>query len=126
MLRILAADWPGEMQVALLRDGVLDEFHIDRPGAPDGIGDLHVGRVTGLVPAMAGAFVALDGADGFLPDTAGAAGLTEGDHVVVRVVRALNLDGGTSTAFWAKEPAFYRRELKTVRNFLGVEMKPGL
>ena len=45
---------------------------------------------------------------------------------VVRVVRALNLDGGTSTAFWAKEPAFYRRELKTVRNFLGVEMKPGL
>ena len=41
----------------------------------------------------------------------------------MRVVRALNLDGGSSTAIWVKEPPFYRREFKSVRNFLGVELK---
>jgi len=41
----------------------------------------------------------------------------------MHVVRALNLDGGSSTAFWVKEPPFYRREFKTVRNFLGVVLK---
>jgi uncharacterized protein YigE (DUF2233 family) len=40
----------------------------------------------------------------------------------LRVVRAFNLDGGSSTAFWVKEPPFYRREFKTVRNFLGVSL----
>jgi exopolysaccharide biosynthesis protein len=38
-----------------------------------------------------------------------------------RVVRALNLDGGSSTGMWvAGEPGFYRRELRSVRNFLGI------
>lgn len=41
----------------------------------------------------------------------------------MRVVRALNLDGGSSTALWVREPPFYRREFKTVRNFLGVVSK---
>jgi hypothetical protein len=37
------------------------------------------------------------------------------------VVRALNLDGGSSTGLWVKsEPEFYRRELKDVRNYLGL------
>jgi len=35
-------------------------------------------------------------------------------------VRALNLDGGSSTGLWVKEPPYYRRELKTVANFLAV------
>jgi Ribonuclease G/E len=85
---ILADASPGEERVALLRAGVLDEYYIHRPGAPDGIGDVHVGRVTSVLPAMAGAFVALTDAEGFLPDTEGAAGLSEGAHVVVRVMRA--------------------------------------
>lgn len=38
----------------------------------------------------------------------------------MHVVRALNLDGGSSTAFWVKEPPCYRREFKTVGDFLGV------
>lgn len=37
-----------------------------------------------------------------------------------RVKRALNLDGGSSTALWVKEPAYYRREFKQVANFLCV------
>jgi hypothetical protein len=39
----------------------------------------------------------------------------------VRINRALNLDGGSSTGMWvAGEPGFYRRELRSVRNFLGI------
>lgn len=85
---ILAACSPGEVRVAVRGpDGLLD-YGIWRPGAPDGVGDLHRGRVIARVPAMAGAFVALVDSEGFLPDSAGAAVLTAGDHVGVRVVRA--------------------------------------
>ncbi len=67
------------MRVAVVRDGALLDYAIWRPGAPDGVGDIYRGRVIVSVPAMAGAFVALDGAEGFLPDSEGGAGLTEGD-----------------------------------------------
>ncbi len=40
------------------------------------------------MPALAGAFVALAGAEGFLPDSAGAAGLSAGTLLGVRVTRA--------------------------------------
>lgn len=48
-----------------------------------------VGRIAARVPAMAGAFVALPGAsaEGFLPDTAGGAGVSEGRHLCLRVTR---------------------------------------
>ena len=64
------------------------DYGIWRPGAPDGVGDVYRGRVIARVPAMAGAFVALGGAEGFLPDSDGGAGLTDGDGVTVRVTRA--------------------------------------
>ena len=79
---------PGERRAALVRDGILAEFAIERPGAPDGVGDVHVGRITAVVPAMAGAFVALQGGEAFLPDSDGAAGLTEGAVLAVRVTRS--------------------------------------
>ena len=71
----------------MVRDDELIDYGIWRPGAPDGVGDLHRGRVTARMPAISGAFVALAGADGFLPDSAGATGLGVGDVVIVRVVR---------------------------------------
>jgi exopolysaccharide biosynthesis protein len=38
-----------------------------------------------------------------------------------RILRALNLDGGSSTALWVRgEPPFYQREWKTVRNYLAI------
>lgn len=41
-----------------------------------------------------------------------------------RIVRALNLDGGSSTALWVRgAPAFYSREWKSVRNYLGIVAK---
>ena len=86
--RILAAASPGEVRVAVLRDDDLLDYAIWRPGAPDGVGDLHRGRITARAPALGGAFVALDGADGFLPDTEGGKTATEGTVLGVRVSRA--------------------------------------
>jgi uncharacterized protein YigE (DUF2233 family) len=38
-----------------------------------------------------------------------------------KILRALNLDGGSSTALWVRgTPPFYAREWKSVRNYLGV------
>jgi uncharacterized protein YigE (DUF2233 family) len=38
-----------------------------------------------------------------------------------RIVRALNLDGGTSTALWVRgAPPFYAHEWKTVRDYLAI------
>ena len=101
MTRIWAICSPGEIRVAVADGDDLLDFAIDRPGAPDGVGDVHRGRVTGVVPAMAGAFVALEGAEGFLPDSEGAAGLTEGTVIGVRVTRAAQ--GGKGPRLTARQ-----------------------
>ena len=98
---IRVADHPGEQQVALLKDGQLAEFYIHRPGAPDGIGEVHVARVLAVVPAMAGAFVELAGAEAFLPDTECASRLSSGMHIAVRVIRAAQ--GGKGPRVSARE-----------------------
>ena len=88
-LPVLAACSPGEVRVAVVNEhGLLSDYALWRPGRPDGVGDLHQGRVSAVMPGLAGAFVALADGDGFLPDSAGAAGLGVGDRVTVRIVRA--------------------------------------
>ena len=103
---VLASCSPGEARVAVVRRGVLVDYALWRPGMPDGVGDVHVGRVTAVMPALAGAFVALRDADGFLPDSAGAAGLTQGDAVMVRVVRAAQGGKGPRLAALPDPAAF--------------------
>jgi Ribonuclease G/E len=103
---ILADAAPGEVRVAVVRDGVLDDYAVWRPGRPDGVGDVHRGRISAQVPAVAGAFVALAGeGEGFLPDTSGAAGLGVGDAVLVRVVRAAQGGKGPRLAVVPAEEA---------------------
>jgi hypothetical protein len=85
---IRVASSPGEAYVAVVDDNQLLDYALWRPGSPDGVGDVHRGRVIALVPGMAGAFVALAGAEGFLPDSEGAKGLTSGSILTVRVTRA--------------------------------------
>jgi hypothetical protein len=87
-LSIRVATSPGEARIAVLEGNRLVDFALWRPGAPDGVGDMHRGRVISLVPAMAGAFVALADAEGFLPDSEGAKGLTVGTILTVRITRA--------------------------------------
>ncbi len=89
---------PGEAQVAVVQDGRLVDFSLWRPGAPDGVGDVHRGRIIASVPAMAGAFVALADAEGFLPDSEGAKGLTAGTVLTVRVARAAQGNKGPRLA----------------------------
>lgn len=86
--RILAASSPGEVRVAVVQDRTLVDYAIWRPGAPDGVGDVYRGHVTAKLPAMAGCFVDLGGAQGFLPDGAGGVAASKGDLVTVRVTRA--------------------------------------
>lgn len=84
-MKLLASVSPGELRVAAW-DGTLCDYAISRPGAPDGVDDLHRGRVIARVPAMAGAFVQLEDAEGFLPDSEGAT--SEGNILGVRITRA--------------------------------------
>ncbi len=97
-----AACSPGEMRVAALAADLLTDYAIWREGAPDGLGDLHLGRVVARVPAMAGAFVLIDGAEGFLPDSEGGEGRTEGDILPVRITRSAQ--GGKGPRLSAKFP----------------------
>ena len=87
-LSIRVACSPGEAQVAVVDDDRLVEYALWRPGAPDGVGDVHRGRIIAHVPAMAGAFVALADAEGFLPDSEGGKRLSAGTMLAVRISRA--------------------------------------
>jgi len=87
VIRILGAASPGELRLAVCDDDTLLDYAIWRPGAPDGFGDIFSGRVIARVPAMAGTFIALPEAEGFLPDSDGP-GLTEGALVKARVTRS--------------------------------------
>lgn len=87
-IRILASSSPGEIRAAVERDDCLVDYAIWRPGAPDGVGDLHRGRVAGRVPAMGGTFVVLNDMEGFLPDSEGGKEVTEGTILAVRITRA--------------------------------------
>jgi hypothetical protein len=52
---------------------------------------------------------------------AGAVLATPGLIPGIKIVRALNLDGGSSTGMWIdSDPPHYRRELRDVRDFVGI------
>ena len=88
-IEIRATSSPGEVRAAAVEGGRLLDYAMSRPGAPDGVGDRFRGRVVAHLPALAGAFVASPGgAEGFLPDSKGGAGLGVGDAVTVLVARA--------------------------------------
>ena len=99
---LLVHESPGETRAALRVNDVLTEYAIDRPGAPDGFGDVHLARVVAVVPAMAGAFLALHDAEAFLPDSEGGAGLTAGMVLPVRISRAAQ--GGKGPRVSARFP----------------------
>jgi Ribonuclease G/E len=87
-VKILAASSPGEVRVAAWDGAGLVDYAIWRQGLPDGVGDVHRGRVIARMPALAGAFVAIDGAEGFLPDSESVETVGAGVVLGVRVTRA--------------------------------------
>ena len=99
---ILAEASPGEVRTALLLAGRLTEAWVERPARPDGVEDLHRGRVVAISAAMSGAFVALQGNEtGFLPESAASAprqpikqAVQEGQVLGLRVTRAAQAGKG--------------------------------
>jgi ribonuclease G len=105
MMQIHLSRSPGERRVALLRDGTLHAYRLERPARPDGVGDILRGRITAVMPALAGAFVALpEGETGFLPqgDCEGRKIPPEGTILTLRVTRAPQ--GGKGKRVSAKTP----------------------
>jgi Ribonuclease G/E len=110
--RIRVAASPGQAHVAVTRGDALIDYALWHTGAPDGVGDVLEGRVTTIAPAMAGAFVALTSAastsaaqasaEGFLPDSEGAKGLSQGASLLVRVTRSAQ--GGKGPRLTARLP----------------------
>lgn len=105
---------PGEWRVALAEGDTPIDYAVWRPGAPEGVGDIHAGRVTALAPAMAGCFLALDGIaqGGFLPDSAGGKDRRQGDYLAVRITRAAQ--GGKGPRLEAVEMALDQPGLRLV------------
>ncbi|MGG5812327.1 ribonuclease E/G [Falsiroseomonas sp. CW058] len=98
---------PGERRVALLRDGRLHLAAIERPARPDGVGDLHRGRVTAIARPMSGAFLLLgDGSTGFLPDSEAPdrRAVQDGAILPVRVTRAAQGGKGPRVTARLAEP----------------------
>lgn len=104
---ILATSSPGEIRALAVRGTTALDTAIERPGGPFGLDDRVIGRITAAVPAMAGAFVALpgNGPEGFLPDTAGAAGLPAGAYLALRITRGPQGGKGCRLAALPDTPA---------------------
>ena len=81
--------------MAVVADRLMD-YALLRPWRPDGVGDLHRGRITAHARALAGSFVALAGAeaDGFLPDSAVLGPALVGRMLGVRITRASQVARG--------------------------------
>lgn len=105
MMQIRLSRSPGERRVALLRNGELIAYRLERPARPDGVGDILRGRVAAAMPALAGAFVALPGGEsGFLPESEceGRKLPSEGTLLTLRVTRAGQ--GGKGPRLSARTP----------------------
>lgn len=87
--RLVISALPGETRAALLEDGRLAEITIRRADRPSHLGSLYHGRVAKVEKALDAAFVELGlERQGLLPlSEAPGRRLTEGDAVVVRVLR---------------------------------------
>jgi Ribonuclease G/E len=91
-------------RIALLNGDILTEYAIWNPESLEGVGDVFTARVTARAPAMAGSFLDLGGESGFLPDSAGAANLSEGSYLTVRVTRAAQSGKGPRLAALPEPP----------------------
>lgn len=84
---------PGETRAALLDgEGRLIEMQVERMGETEIVGSIHLGRVTRVEKGIGAAFVEFgDAQPGFLGK---AKGVTEGQAVIVQVIRAAGGDKG--------------------------------
>jgi len=103
---------PGERRVALLREGRLEGFRLERPGRPDGVGDVVRGRVVAVMPALSGAFVELPGGEtGFLPanEAPGRRLPPEGTRLACRILRAAQGGKGVRVSALVEDQPHWER-----------------
>jgi ribonuclease G len=107
---LLIAAGPGELRGLLVEDGHACELRIVRDGADARVGDIHLGRVVKILPALPAAlveigldrpaFLSAEDAIGAAPsdkrDAGIAAWLTEGQSVLVQVTREAQGDKAVS------------------------------
>lgn len=120
--RLLIACGPGERRLVGLAGEQVVACGIERPRHPDRVGEVHLARVTAIVPGLAGAFVLLGGGvQAFLPEEEAepdrkdgekvrpiGTTLREGQAIAVRVARAAM--GGKGPRVTARLPAALRDE----------------
>jgi Ribonuclease G/E len=87
MIRIAISVKGATARIAVLNGGILTEYAIWNFTEPGDIGDRFTARLSAKVPTMAGSFADLGALTGFLPDSAGAAHLTEGAYFCARITR---------------------------------------
>ncbi len=105
---ILCSVGPGETRVALMEEGRLVEFAVERAAERGIVGNIYLGRVCSVVPSINAAFVDITiGRDGFLPlegrrrgqapdGATGPQQVTEGAAVLVQVDKAAQGDKGAA------------------------------
>jgi Ribonuclease G/E len=87
MIRIAISVKSATARIALLDGDRLTEYAVWNFSEPGDIGDHFTARLTAKAPAMAGSFADLGSITGFIPDSAGAAALTEGAYFAARITR---------------------------------------
>lgn len=100
-------------------------FLVERGKSITGLNDTRTARRTFVLVADGGR-AALGSASGVTLAQLGALLATPGLVSDLKVQSALNLDGGSSSAFWfaGEDGVFSIREQKTVRDFIGIVAKP--
>jgi Ribonuclease G/E len=93
------------VRIALLNGDILTEYAVWPLEKSDGVGDVHTGRITAYVPAMAGYFADIGSETGFLPETAAPKNLSEGSYLAVTVTRAAQSGKGPRLAAITEPPA---------------------
>lgn len=77
-----------EIRIALLEDGALVEFFIERPWVKDIVGNIYKGRVERVLPGMGAAFINIGiGKNGFLPIKDLDRNIRVGEELIVQVAR---------------------------------------
>jgi ribonuclease G len=102
-------------RIALLNGDILTEYAVWNFTEPGDIDDRFTARLTAKAPAMAGSFADLGTATGFLPDSAGAASLTEGAYFTACITRMAQSGKGpriaVSTEPHSEKPGLIRQSL---------------
>ena len=110
--RLLIDALPGERRQAWFEDEDLVELRVDRAGQAGAAGDLYLGRVTAVDKGLAAAFLDIGLArPGFLPLHEGPeTAVSEGDRLVVKVLRAPSGEKGARLTARLKGPAAHLAE----------------